>query len=104
MNNVIHPDTTIGKVSLTVSDFNRSLDFYQNVLGFSIHHREDGMASLRAGGPDLLELVERPGAHQARSTTGLYHFAVLVPSRTQLADEGIGIFFIAFRRLHMYLL
>ncbi|MCK5313844.1 MAG: VOC family protein [Anaerolineales bacterium] len=85
MTNTIHPNTRIGQVSLTVGDLKRSLDFYQSVLGLSIHHRENGRALLGAGGPDLLELLEQPGARQVPGRTGLYHFAVLVPSRTQLA-------------------
>lgn len=85
MTNSIHPNTSIGRVSLKVADLGHSLDFYQRSLGFTVHHRENGSASLGAGGPDLLELVEQTGARQMRGTTGLYHYAVRVPSRTQLA-------------------
>jgi len=85
MKNTIHPNTSIGRVSLRVADLERSLGFYQRSLGFSLHDRANRRASLGAGGPDLLELVEDPGARQVRGTTGLYHFAVLVPSRTELA-------------------
>jgi len=85
MKNTIHPNTNIGRVSLRVADLERSLDFYQRSLGFSLHDRANGRASLGAGGLDLLELVGDPGARQVRGTTGLYHFAVLVPSRTELA-------------------
>jgi catechol 2,3-dioxygenase len=85
MSNTIHSNTRIGRVSLTVADLKRSLDFYQSALGFSIHTHVNGRASLGAGGTDLLELVEKPGARQVRATTGLYHFAVLVPTRFQLA-------------------
>jgi catechol 2,3-dioxygenase len=85
LTNSIHPDTTIGTVSLTVSDLDRSLAWYQEALGFSVHRNGDGVAHLGAGGADLVELVEQPGARQVTGTTGLYHFAVLVPSRLALA-------------------
>ncbi len=85
MTNTIHPNTNIGRVSLRVADLERSLGFYRRSLGFSLHDRENGQASLGAGEVDLLELVEDPGARQVRGTTGLYHFAVRVPSRTELA-------------------
>ncbi|MBI3286845.1 MAG: VOC family protein, partial [Chloroflexi bacterium] len=55
----IHPDTVLGAVYLTVSHLDRSLAFYQQVLGFKVHRREDDTAHLGAGGPDLLVLTER---------------------------------------------
>lgn len=82
----IHPDTTLGHVHLTISNLERSLRFYQEVLGFTVHRGEGDTASLGAGGPDLLVLTERPGARRIRGTSGLYHYAVLVPSRLELAQ------------------
>ncbi|HWQ15713.1 MAG TPA: VOC family protein [Roseiflexaceae bacterium] len=79
------PATRIGAVTLAVADLGRSLEFYQQALGFRLHRRADGTAALGAGGPDLLRLVEQPGARPARGVTGLYHFAVLVPTRRDLA-------------------
>lgn len=81
----IHPDTTIGLVHLTVRDFKKSLPFYQNVLGFQIHKNEKGVAHLGAGAADLLVLSENPEARDPGRATGLYHFAILVPSRFELA-------------------
>ena len=82
----IHPATTIGAVYLTVADLDRSLRFYQEALGFQVRQRAGDTARLGAGGPaDLLVLAERPGARPTRRTTGLYHFAVLVPARLELA-------------------
>lgn len=83
----IHPDTTLGPVVLTVADLSRSLDFYRDRLGFELHRQQDGAAVLGAGGTDLLELVEQPGAQKFPRTTGLYHFAVLTPSRLALAQS-----------------
>jgi len=76
----IHPGTVIGYVHLTVSDLGRSLAFYQDILGFRLHRRDGNTARLGAGGPDLLLLTEQPGAcPRPPRTTGLYHFAILVP-------------------------
>lgn len=87
MTHTIHPDTTMGCVHLTVANLDRSLDFYRQILGFQIHQREGDTACLGAGGPDLLRLTERPGARPMSGTTGLYHFAILVPSRFDLAQS-----------------
>jgi catechol 2,3-dioxygenase len=81
----IAPATHIGAAALTVASLERSLAFYQEALGFRLQRREGGEAALGAGGPDLLRLTEQPGARPARGVTGLYHFAVLVPSRRDLA-------------------
>ena len=80
------PDTKMGPVALTVSDLGRSIRFYVNTLGFTLIQREDHWASLGAGGDALLDLVELPGARpKPPRTTGLYHFAILLPSRLDLA-------------------
>ncbi|MEK7325618.1 MAG: VOC family protein, partial [Chloroflexota bacterium] len=79
----LHPDLTLGYVHLTASNLERSLSFYQNSLGFKMRRDDStaGTAWLGAGGPDLLVLTELPGAKHSRGTTGLYHFAILTPSR-----------------------
>src|SRR6185436_3716477 len=82
---VIDPHAASGEVHLTISDLDRSLQFYQAHLGFTVHQRGDGTARLGAGGPDLLVLVQSTSAPRVRGTTGLYHFAILVPSRGDLA-------------------
>ena len=85
----IHPGTTIGAVALTITDIHRSVQFYQDVIGLEIHRREERTAYLGAGGKDLLILVEDASAQQPASRgmrfTGLYHLAILVPSRLELA-------------------
>lgn len=82
---VVDPATHVGLVSLTVSDLARSLRFYGEVLGFSVAERHNGRALLAASGAPLLELVEQAGARpKPPRTTGLYHFAVLLPSRADL--------------------
>lgn len=79
-------DLKLGYVHLTVSNLERSLAYYQNALGFRLHRCAGDTAYLGAGGPDLLALTERPGAVRYRCATGLYHFAILVPSRQELAQ------------------
>ena len=82
---MIDPATLIGAVQLTSSDLRRSVRFYETHLGFAVHRRDDRTAWLGAGGPDLLILSQCETAPRVRGTTGLYHFAILVPSRADLA-------------------
>jgi catechol 2,3-dioxygenase len=77
-------DLRLGPVHLTVTDLDRSVRFYEEAIGLRTHER-DGEAVLGAGGEDLLVLVEDPGAGAAGRHAGLYHFALLHPSRTELA-------------------
>jgi catechol 2,3-dioxygenase len=81
----IAPQTRMGAVHLTVSDLARSLDYYQRAVGLQVHARENGQARLGSGGEDLLVLYEEKGAEPAPRNTGLFHFALLVPSRHDLA-------------------
>ncbi len=76
----------IDAVSLTISDLERSLDFYQNSLGFHLHNRKGATANLGSPDKPFLNLVEKPTAKRYRGTAGLYHFAVLLPSRRDLAQ------------------
>jgi catechol 2,3-dioxygenase len=82
---VIDSGTRIGAVHLTISDLRRSVRFYEAHLGFIVHRRDDRTAWLGAGGADLLVLSQCETAPRVRGTTGLYHFAILVPSRADLA-------------------
>lgn len=75
----------MGTVALTVSDLDRAIPFYTESLGFKLHDRSGSVARLGTKASDLLALVGKPGAAKSRGTTGLYHFAVLVPSRPDLA-------------------
>jgi len=75
----------LGPVHLTVTDLDRSVDFYGRSIGLRPHRRGDGEAVLGAGGEDLLVLVEQPDARRAGRHAGLYHFALLNPSRLELA-------------------
>jgi catechol 2,3-dioxygenase len=75
----------LGAVHLTVSDLDRSVGFYQDALGLRQHRREDAVAALGAGDEDLVVLHEEPGARPAGRHAGLYHYALLFPSREELA-------------------
>jgi catechol 2,3-dioxygenase len=79
------PDTRMGAVHLTVADLDRSLAYYESQIGLRVHAREDGHARLGTGGEDLLVLTEEPGAKPADGYSGLFHFALLVPERIDLA-------------------
>ncbi len=92
MSESIHPATHLGLVSLKVTSLEKQLDFYQRVLGFVLHWREDRQAGLGAGGSDLLRLVEEPDLKRYRGVTGLYHFAVLFPNRRELARAVARLF------------
>jgi catechol 2,3-dioxygenase len=81
----IHPESNIGAVHLTIASLDRSLRFYIDRLGFQLNARQEGVASLGAGSRDLLVLHESAEAKPVPRTAGLYHFAILVPSRIDLA-------------------
>lgn len=87
--------TRIGHVHLRVSDLDRSLAFYVGVLGFSVMRRTPQAAFISAGGYHhhigLNTWESLGGPPPAPGTTGLYHLAILYPSRAELA--------VAFRRV-----
>ena len=74
----------MGPVELTVSDLARSLDYYRRAIGLGVREQENGRAAL-GGDSELLVLHEVPGAQPAPRNTGLFHFALLVPERRDLA-------------------
>ncbi len=81
----IAPATRPGAVHLTVSNLTRSLDYYEYVIGLRVHERGGGRATLGVGEENLLVLVEQPGARPVRGYCGLYHLALLLPRREDLA-------------------
>ena len=80
--------THLGTVRLQIADLDRSLGFYQDVLGFRIVDRAGREAALAAHGDEriLIELTERAGARSASGggRLGLYHYAILLPGRASL--------------------
>lgn len=84
--NRLPSQTRIGYVHLTVSDLGRAIDFYRQSIGLHLIGRAAGKASLGTGQRELLHLTEAPGASRVPGRTGLYHFALLVPSRQALGN------------------
>jgi catechol 2,3-dioxygenase len=87
----IDPRVRIGHVHLKVADVERSLAFYRDVLGFELTQRFGaGAAFLSAGGyhhhVGINVWESRGGAPPPPGATGLYHFAILYPTRAALAD------------------
>ena len=80
----IAPATHVGPVELTVADLDRTIDYWQRVIGLRVLERDNGRASLGADG-ELVRFVEEPGAAPDHGHTGLYHVALLVPDRPSLA-------------------
>lgn len=74
-----------GPIHLSVADLDRSLDWYERSIGLAVSERGGGQTTLGAGGRTLLVLVEQAGATPSRGWSGLYHFALLAPTRTDLA-------------------
>ncbi|HVG99391.1 MAG TPA: VOC family protein [Miltoncostaeaceae bacterium] len=83
----IDPATRMGPVRLTVADRAGARAFYARALGLSDLGAEGGIARMGpAGGPALVELEARPDAPpRPRRSTGLFHLALLVPDRPELA-------------------
>jgi catechol 2,3-dioxygenase len=84
---MIPPDTSIGKVRLRVADLDDLGTFYERVIGLEAVDRGGQVTRLgAAGGEPLIELVGAPDAPHAPSfSTGLFHLAILVPNRAELA-------------------
>lgn len=81
----IHPATRIGDVSLSVTDLEGQITFYEKVLGLGVNWRQGNEAGLGAGGADLVRLTEEPAFKRYTGVTGLYHLAILFPNRRELA-------------------
>lgn len=87
----IDPRVRIGHVHLKVADLERALDFYCGVLGFEITQRYADEAAFVSGGGyhhhiGLNTWESRGASPPLKGTTGLYHFAILYPTRAALAD------------------
>jgi catechol 2,3-dioxygenase len=84
---MLSPDTRLGQVHINVSNIERSLLFYQTALGFKLHSRVGNKGTVGTGEKEIVVLTEQPGAIKHPHRTGLYHFAILVPSRQELAHS-----------------
>src|SRR5215203_59878 len=86
---VLPPTLRLGAVHLTVTDLDRSIAFYEDVIGLRLHRRENPTAAMGVGEEDLLVLYEEPEARRAGRHAGLYHYALLYPSREELARAAL---------------
>jgi catechol 2,3-dioxygenase len=78
-------DLKLGAAHLKVSELDRSIAFYTDVLGLQLGRRDGDEAGLSAGREELIVLHETPGARSVSRHSGLYHVALLYPSRLELA-------------------
>lgn len=86
MDGAIPSDMRLGSVALTVADLDREVAFYAGPIGLEVIERGDGRAVLGAGGRAIVELVADPKAVRDPSVAGLYHLAILVPTRAALGQ------------------
>ncbi len=89
---LLDPATRLGHVHLTVANLDRQLSFYTQVLGFTLHRRAGSEAALGSPTEVLLRLTENPAARRVQRSTGMYHFAILYPSRKELARAVARLF------------
>jgi catechol 2,3-dioxygenase len=87
----IHPAVRIGHVHLKVADLERALEFYRDVLGFAVTQRMGRQAAFLSAGEyhhhvGLNTWESAGGRPPAPGTTGLYHLAILYPTRAELGD------------------
>ncbi|NEU32214.1 VOC family protein [bacterium LRH843] len=82
------PIMFVGQVNLKVQNLERAIEFYQKIIGFKVLEQTERKADLTADGKTVLLSIEQPDnvlPKQGR-TTGLYHFAILLPKRSDLAE------------------
>ncbi|MGG3858094.1 VOC family protein [Metabacillus fastidiosus] len=82
------PNIFVSHVNIKVQDLERSLKFYEKIIGFQVLERVNNIVKLTTDGKTSLLSIEQPEnviPKQGR-TTGLYHFAILLPNRSDLAD------------------
>src|SRR5260221_13544890 len=87
----IHPEVRIGHVHLKVADLERAIAFYRDVLGFELTQRYGAQAAFLSAGGYHHHIARNTweslgGTPPLRGATGLYHLAILYPTRRELAD------------------
>lgn len=80
------PNTFVELVELKVADLQRSLEYYKNTIGFKVLEQQEDKIFLTADGKTALLSIEQPTdiMPTQQKTTGLYHFALLLPTRADL--------------------
>ncbi|WHX51299.1 VOC family protein [Paenibacillus woosongensis] len=86
MAQIIHPQAEIGLVRLKVQNLERSIAFYEEVIGLKLLKQEGNVAELAADGRHALVVLEANDSYRisASRSSGLYHFAILLPDRVSL--------------------
>jgi catechol 2,3-dioxygenase len=81
-----YPNIYVTSVTLKVSDLQRAITFYEKIIGFQTLTQDDKKAALSADGKTAFVLLEELDEFEKKATrtTGLYHFAILVPTREDL--------------------
>lgn len=81
------PNVFVGEVNIKVKNLDYSLTFYQNIIGFQVLEKTESKAVLTTNGKTPLVTLEQPSDVIAKPerTAGLYHFAILLPSRADLS-------------------
>ncbi|WP_286232395.1 VOC family protein [Neobacillus mesonae] len=81
------PTVFVGMVNIKVKNLDYSLNFYQNIIGLQVLEKSDGKAVLTTDGETPLLILEQPENVTAKEagTSGLYHFAILLPTRADLS-------------------
>lgn len=82
------PNRYVNEVGIRVTDLERSLAYYQEVIGFNVLYKTNREAALTADGKTALLYLYQPenAMPKEKRTAGLYHFALLLPSRSHLAN------------------
>ena len=81
------PNIFVGEVNIKVKDLDNSLAFYQNIIGFQLLEKTNRIATLTTNGKTPLVTLEQPVdvIPKAEHMTGMYHFAILLPTRADLS-------------------
>jgi catechol 2,3-dioxygenase len=86
MRQQIHPAATTKDITLVVADLAAMVQFYQTIIGLKLRQHNGQEARLGAAEEDIVILHEQPQASRPGQATGLYHLAILLPSRPALAN------------------
>ncbi|MEH7352355.1 VOC family protein [Neobacillus drentensis] len=81
------PSVYVGEVNIKVKNLDNSVTFYQNIIGFQVLEQTESKAVLTTDGKTPLLMLEQPAdvIPKAGNMSGLYHFAILLPSRADLS-------------------
>jgi catechol 2,3-dioxygenase len=82
---VLSAQLRLGAVHLTVTDLDRAIGWYERSLGLRLQRRDESKAEIGDGNETVVVLHEDPEARPSGRHAGLYHYALLYPSREELA-------------------